>query len=224
MMTAVVMWEGARRRSFISPRFFQTRRAEAFQRPLRRPMAPLSNAHNSNASTRRSSQPNVIDVIHKKDGEVHNHIRARLPARLSARSVSEWLSAAETDPASVVHRVPSLVQRVPSVESPEDICGLSGEEWDLDEACWSDDACASADETTPANNCYLDHATSPRDYVLNEAEDCACADEHGELLHLLQINNTAPSSDLEDGAAMWAEPTSVRTRSWTSPLLLTPYP
>ena len=181
-------------------------------------MAPLSNANNPNVSPRRSSHPNVVDVIHKKDGEVHNHIRARLPARLSAPSVSdEWSPAKEMDQANVVHRVPS-------VECPEDICGLSGEEWDLDEACWSFDACESADETAPADHCLLDHTISPRDNVLNTAEDCACADEHGELLHLLQINNTAPSSDLEDEAAMWAEPTSMRTTSWTSPLLPTPYP
>jgi hypothetical protein len=185
-------------------------------------MAPSSN--NTTASPRRSSHPNVVDAIHKKDGEVHNHIRARLSARLSAPSVSEWLSATEMDQVSVVHRVPSLVYRVPSVECPEDICGLSGAEWDLDEACWSDDACEFADETAPANNYFLDNAPSPRDNALNEVADCACGDEHGELLHLLRINNTAPSSDLEDEVAMWAEPTSARTRSWTSPLRPTPHP
>ncbi|KAJ1476973.1 hypothetical protein T484DRAFT_3641938 [Baffinella frigidus] len=153
-------------------------------------MAPSSPT--KNASTRKPSHLNVsIDGIHKSDA--HNHIRAMLsPHGFS----DEWAPATEMDQDSVIHRLPS-------VECPEEICKVGDDEWDLDEACWSnDDGCASANESAPANaNEYpLEGRASPCDNVWDE--DFESTDENAELLQLLETNIAAPASVIEDAACM----------------------
>ncbi|KAJ1487210.1 hypothetical protein T484DRAFT_1889480 [Baffinella frigidus] len=160
-------------------------------------MAPSSP---TNASTHRSSLHTVIiDGIHKKDSH-RIHISAR---RLSV-----------TMPANVHDETAAMEQSAPSspgasntdgwemdeekVERPEDICELSGDEWDLEEAVSS----AGNYETAPANYFHLDDTAFVSANVWQEAEES----DNTEFLQLLDYN-AAPASDLEDDAAgIWAAP------------------
>jgi hypothetical protein len=76
-----------------------------------------------------------------------------------------------------------------SVERPEDICELSSDEWDVEEASsfpLPTNACAAAEETAPAS--YPQRTSSE------------------ELMELL-LNDAAPLSDFEgDAADIWAAP------------------
>jgi hypothetical protein len=75
------------------------------------------------------------------------------------------------------------------VERPEDICELSSDEWDLEEAFLyplPTNACAAAEETAAAS--YPQRTSSE------------------ELMERL-LNDAAPSSDFEgDAAGIWAAP------------------
>jgi len=128
------------------------------------------------AAARKPSPLSVItDGIHKK-----RHSCAELGAdlggaRMSAQTAThDDACAAEMD--------------ADSVESPEDICGLSGDKWDVDEACCSGDA----EETLPDNQgikLYEKNLEAPPsgEIALNEAGDYECIDDGDELLLLLGV-------------------------------------
>ena len=145
-------------------------------------MAPSSPI---NAAVRKPSRLSVItDAIHKKDSEMPTHIRAR---QMSAQTVTHdaWTIEFDED----------------SVERPEDLCEVSGDDWDLDNACWSSDGCAATDATLVL--ALVDAASSVASVWYEAGES---TDESGRTLPLFEAN-AAPSNAFEDDAAgFWAAP------------------
>ena len=146
-------------------------------------MAPSSPP---NAAARKPSHLSVItDAIHKKDGEMPTHIRARQMSAPTVITHDAWAIGLDED----------------TVERPEDLCELSGDDWDLESACWSGDGCAAADATLVLS---LVDAASSVSSVWYEA--CESTEGSGGMLPLLGAN-AAPSSAFEDDAAgFWAVP------------------
>mmetsp|Transcript_24797 Transcript_24797/g.59044 ORF Transcript_24797/g.59044 Transcript_24797/m.59044 type:complete len:132 (-) Transcript_24797:145-540(-) len=123
------------------------------------------------AATRKPSPLTVIaDGIQKKH-EDHKKIRARMAAHTVIHGDA---CATEIDE--------------DSVESPEEICGLSGDKWDVDEACWS----GNLEEPLPANQGIKlyeknQEVASSGQSAVNNDEDYACTDDGDELLLLLGV-------------------------------------
>jgi len=129
----------------------------------------------------------------KTDAELRSHIHARrislhAQAAASVHDASRRLSTPSL-PSSTDGRAPASEMDGDSVERPEDICELSSDEWDLEEAVSSPlptNACAAAGETAPAS--YPQRTSSE------------------ELMDRL-LNDAAPLSDFEgDAAGIWAAP------------------
>ncbi|KAJ1472827.1 hypothetical protein T484DRAFT_2025545 [Baffinella frigidus] len=155
-------------------------------------MAPSSP---TNAPMRRHHTV-IIDGIHKKDSH-HIHISARgLSAKMPANETTAMAQCAPSSPGA--SNTDEWVMDEERVERPEDICELSDDEWDLEEAvCSADDY-----ETAPADYIHLDESAFVSANVWKEAEEC----DNSEFLQFLDYN-AAPSSDLEDDAAgIWAPP------------------
>ena len=100
------------------------------------------------------------------------------------------------------------------IDRPEDLCKLSSDEWDVEEAGWSADDCAAAGEATPASYIQLEDfiqrtcGVDLRENVWNKTDYCQRTSS-GQLRELLW-NDAAPASDFEDDAAgMWAALQSV---------------
>ncbi|KAJ1486085.1 hypothetical protein T484DRAFT_1891325 [Baffinella frigidus] len=146
-------------------------------------MAPSSPM---NDSTRRPSHLSVIHGgIFKKARLEHS-----APSSLGASHIDAWSPATgEMDD--------------DSVERPEDMCHLSGDEWDLEDAGWRADDCIAEDEATaPPYDVQLYDTDLEVEGVWSEA-DCFQREERGELLELLH-EDAAPSSDLDESACMSA--------------------
>ena len=164
----------------------------------------------TNSPTRKPSHLNVIhDGIFKKDRSFCPHISARrLTAPLVANVHDETWSDLPGVHASNTNEWATEMDE-DSIERPEDICELSGDEWNIEEAGWGADDCIAAEETAVVDYIQLGDAALAGEHVWNaEAEECERTDQNGDdLLQLLEDDTTAPSSNLEDDAAdIWAAP------------------
>ena len=164
-------------------------------------MAPSSP---TDSPTRKPLHMNVIHHgIFKKDFEIRPHISTRqLTVPLAANVCDETWSSLPGVHASNANEWATEMDE-DSIESPEEICELSGDEWDLEEAGWSADNCAAAEDTAPDDYIQLGDATPTGENVWNaEAEECERTDQidHG-LLQLLGDDTAALSSKFEDDVA-----------------------
>jgi len=167
-------------------------------------MSPSSPAR---IPTRTPSHHVIVDGIYKSFGanQIRPHISARRLSEKLASNVDEtWSSllgahasntdaqTGQTDQAEWAHGMDE-----DSVERPEDICILSGGDWDLYDACWSADDVGAAEEKAPANDIHLENTAPVVENVWKEDVD---------LLQLLE-DDAAPTSDVdEDAAGIWAAP------------------
>ena len=168
-------------------------------------MAPSSPI---NVPTRKPSHLNVIhDGIFKKDSQIRPHVSDRqLTVPLAANVHDETWSSLLCAHASNTDEWATEMDE-DSIERPEEICELSGDDWDLEEAGWSVMNYTAANETTPANYSQLWEATSEGENIWNEAEECDRNGQNDDLLQLLEDVTAAPSSDVEDDVAgIWAAP------------------
>ena len=168
-----------------------------------RSMAPSSSP--TNAPTRKPALLHVIhDGIFKKDA-IRPHVSARqLPVPPAANVHDESWSSLVCAHASNTDEWATGMD-LDSIARPEEICELSGDEWDLEEAGWSVTPHTAADETAPI---LLWDATSEGETVWNEAEECERNGQNDDdLLQLLEDDTASPSSDGEDDApGVWAAP------------------
>jgi hypothetical protein len=168
-------------------------------------MAPSSP---TNAPTRKPPHLNVIhEGIFKKDSEIRPHISARQRTVPLATNVHDegWSNLPSADASNTPEWATGMDED--SIERPEDICELSGDEWDLEEAGWSDIDCGAAEKTAPVDYIQIGDATPADENVWNEAEASERTDQIDDLLHLLENDTAAPSSDIgDDAAGIWAAP------------------
>ena len=165
-------------------------------------MAPSSP---TNAPTRKPPHLNVIhEGIFKKDSEIRPHISARQRTVPLATNVHDegWSNLPSADASNTPEWATGMDED--SIERPEDICELSGDDWNLEEAGWSVMNYTDADETAPPNYILL---SSEGENVWSEAEECERNGQNDDFLQLLEYDNASPSSDVEDDAAgIWAAP------------------
>ena len=113
-------------------------------------MAPSSPAI---LPTRTPSHHVIVDGIYKKIRPISAR---RLSEKLAANIDETWSSLLGAHASTTDAWTTGMDED--SVERPEDICILSGVEWDLYDACWSADGFGAAEETAPANYIYADAA------------------------------------------------------------------
>ena len=172
-------------------------------------MAPSS----PTIATTRKHLSVIHDGIFKKDSPVESPIRPHISARrlsLAANDHDETLSMEQSVPSSPGASntnawTPAAEMDEDSIERPEDICELSGDGWDLEEAGWSADDCWAPEHVATSSYIQLGGATPAGENVWNEAEARERTDQN-DLLQLLH-DDAAPSSNFEyDSAGIWAAP------------------
>ena len=157
-------------------------------------MSPSSPAR---IPTRMPSHNVIVDGIHKKVPEIRPHISARRLCEKPAANVHDetWSCLLGAHGSNADAWATGMDED--SVERPEDICILSGVDWDLYDACWSADDFGSTEENVPANYIHLEDAAPIAENVWQEDDG---------LLQLLE-EDAAPTSDFEeDAAGIWAAP------------------
>jgi len=187
----------------------------------------MSSSSTTNAPPRKPSDHSVIhDGIYKNTHLIGGRANLVSVRRLSASASNvhdETTPMEQSAPSSsgVSNTDGASEMDEDGVDRPEDLCELSSDEWDVEEAGWTADDCAAAEDATPASYIQLEDffqrtcGVELRQDVWSATDYCQRTSS-GQLRELLW-NDAAPASDFEDDAAcMWAAPQCVSFQRFRS--------